>query len=316
MLKFFKKTALFFFTILALNACEEPANNKTPTSPPEVEVKPPAPQSLQKDCEIKGAILKGNRKLVKERNTLVCIVADDSVKDKRGKNSHRILEIYNTNTCKLIKREVLPENISSDFPYQIADIIYNNNSHLVAIKGYGEIYCYDVEHHTLLQPMIPSFLSERIAADAQSGSIKHLEVWENYLIGYAEDIGAFVFDMTDTQHPKPLLPAAEYDLSDGEGEDFASLFFLKSENGNTFQAIAPDYDYDENKFQVNALFETPKNMNISIPKNVKNNRFIVLNIKDKGTFVVDMENRKNINLPKKMKNKTTKEILNWLKKNQ
>lgn len=313
MSRFFKKIAFICFLFFCISSCRESSNADANTSTnTTTEVKtPPTTQPIpkvteKKDCEIKGKILEGNQKIVDGKNTLVGIVADE-------KGSHRKIEIYNTSTCELIKSEILPINISADFPYMIADIIYNKNSHLVAIKGYGVVYCYDVENQKLLEALIPDFLNERIAVDASSGSIKHLEVWENYLIGYAQDIGAFVFDLTDTTNPKNLLPAAEFDLSEGEGEDFASLFFLKSQNGNTYQAISPNYDYDNFKFQVNPLFETPKTVNISIPKNVRNNRFIILKMKDKNVFAVDMETQKNVALPDQIKSKTNKEILNWLK---
>jgi len=310
---FFEKIVFVTFLFFCISSCEETSNNKSTKEYPKVETPPtsqPIPKVTKKnDCEIKGEILEGNRKLVDGKNTLVCIVADK-------KESHRKLEIYNTSTCELIKTKILPINISPDFPYLIADIIYNKNSHLVAIKGYGAVYCYDVGNQKLMDALIPDFLNERIAADASSGKIKHLEVWENYLIGFAEDIGAFVFDLTDTTQPKNLLPAAEFDLSEGENENFTSLFFLKSQNGNTYQAISPSYDYNDFKFQVNPLFETPKDVNISIPKNVRNNRFIVLNMKNKNVFAVDMETQKNVALPNHIKNKTTHEILNWLKLRQ
>lgn len=263
----------------------------------------------KKDCEINGNILEGNQKLVTSKNTLICISADE-------KGSHRKLDIYNTTNCELIKTEVLPINISPDFPYQIADIIYNKNSHLIAIRGYGSIYCYDVEQQKLMNALIPDFLNERLAADASSGKIKHLEVWENYLIGYAEDIGAFVFDLTNTNEPKNLLPSAEFDLSEGEGEDFSSLFFLKSQNENTYQAISPSYDYDNFKFMVNPLFETPQNVNISIPQKAQNNRFIILKSKDKNVFAVDMATQKNVALPEQIKSKSNQDILTWLKNSQ
>ncbi len=310
---FLQKIIFVSFLLICISSCRESSPNNTPTNnPPEVKT-PSTTQPIptitkKKDCEIQRKILEGNQKLVDGKNTLVCIVADE-------KESHRILEIYNTSTCELIKSEMLPINISPDFPYLIADIIYNKNSHLVAIKGYGAIYCYDVENQKLMDALIPDFLNERIAVDASSGSIKHLEVWENYLIGYATDIGAFVFDLTDTANPKNLLPAAEFDLSEGEGEDFTSLFFLKSQNGkNTYQAISPNYDYDNFKFQINPLFETPKDIEISIPKKDQDNRFIILKLKDKSVFVVDMETQKNVALPDQIKNKTTQEILKWLKK--
>lgn len=320
MMDFIKLFGFFLLVLFCWTSCEEPATTKPPT---EITSQPDAVTTTttiakksppSKDCEITSRILDGNRKLVKDQNTLVCIVADDTTKDKELGDSHRILEVYNTGNCELIYKKILPVNSSPDFPYTIADIIYNKNSNLIAIKGYASVFCYDVKNQKMLEELIPDFLNERIAADAQSGQIKHLEVWENYLIGYCNDIGAFAFDLTDIKTPKVLLPSAEYDLSDGEGEDFSSLFFLKSENENTFQAIAPNYDYDENKFNVNVLFDVPKKMNVNLPKSRSNNRFVVLKTQDKSTFAIDMKSQKKVDLSDDIKGKTTAEILKWLEK--
>lgn len=310
MFKFLYKTVLTSFIFLCFIACEESKPNNTPpiTSTTEQPISKPILKKA-KDCEIKSKILEGNRKIIKEINAIVCIVADST-----KESNHRILEVYNTTNCELEKREILPFDLKVDFPYLMADIIYNNNSHLVAIRNHKKVYCYDVDNHNLLDPLIPDFLNERFAVDAQSGNIQHLEVWENYLIGYVQDGGAFVFDVSNTDHPKALLPAAEYDLSFGEGEDFSSLFFLKSENGNTYQAIAPSFDFDNDKFLVNTLFETPQDLNINIPKNIRDNRFIIRRSKDGNTFAIDMEAQKNVALPEQIKTQPTKDILNWLKK--
>ena len=204
--------------------------------------------------------------MVKGQHTLICITADSSTYDQQFGESHRVLEIYDTRTCELTNREVLPINSSPDFPYYIADIIFNKNSHLVAIKGFGNLYCYDTKGQKLLQPLVPEYGNKRMAQDAQSGQVKHLEVWENYLIGYALDLGGFVFDLTDVENPKALKPAAEHDLSDGNGEAYSSLFFLKSENENTYQIVAPFYDNENMKFHVNPLFENPKFVAPFVPK--------------------------------------------------
>ena len=154
---FLNKIVFISFIFFCTSSCNEPSNadtNISTNNPSEVKISPttqPIPKVAKKmDCEIKGKILDGNRKLVEGKNTLVCIVADE-------KDSHRKLEIYNISTCEKIKSETLPINISADFPYMIADIIYNKNSHLVAIKGYGAVYCYDVENQKLMDVLIPNF---------------------------------------------------------------------------------------------------------------------------------------------------------------
>lgn len=317
---FFKIIAFSFGLFIGVTACETVNNNNSSQQPSSTKIessdnqtKEIIPEAIpRKDCEIKGKILEGNRKLVKGKNAMVCIVANDSTKDEKLGDSHRVIELYDTRSCNLIKKETLPINVSPDFPYFIADIIYNKNSNLVAIKGHGVVYCYDVNNQKLLEALIPEFKNERIAADAQSGMIKHLEVWENYLIGYAMDIGAFVFDLTDTENAKALLPAAEYDLSLGEGEDFSSLFFLRSNKSeSTYQAILPNY---EGSFNINPLFDAPKNVNPTLSKNVSDNRFIVLKNQDGTPYAIDMESQKNVALPSEVKGQSTQEILKWLKK--
>lgn len=302
----FQKIIFYLFVICLLSSCQETVTKTDST------------KNENKTCQPKGKILDGNQKLVKDQHTLICITADDTTHDKQFGDSHRVLEIYDTRTCKLINREVLPINRSPDFPYYIADIIFNKNSHLVAIKGFGNLYCYDTKGQKLLQPLVPKFMNERVGQDAQSGQVKHLEVWENYLIGYALDFGGFVFDLTDVRNPKTLKPAAEYDLSNGNKEAFSSLFFLKSENEETYQIIAPFYDNEEMRFYVNSLFENPKFVSPFVPKEDEENRFVVIRTQEKPpqTIVVDMNKQSQLEVPKDIASQKAQVILDWLNENK
>ena len=301
-----------FFVIILLCSCQETVTEPIKSDVQNVE------KAKKETCQPKGKVLEHNQKLVKDQHTLICITADSTTHDKQFGESHRVLEVYDTRTCTVINREVLPVNMSPDFPYYIADIIFNKNSHLVAIKGFGNVYCYDAKGQKLLEPLVPEYVNERVVQDAQSGQVKHLEVWENYLIGYASDLGGFVFDLSDVENPKALKPAIEYDLSDGEGEDFSSLFFLKSENEKTYQIIVPFYDNEEMKFNVNALFETPKFVSPFIPKNNSDNRFVVIRTQEKPsqTIVVDMNKQSQLEVPKEVSSQKAQVILDWLQKNK
>jgi len=284
----------FFFAICLLSSCQEDTSK---THSAKIE---------NKSCQPQGKVLDGNQKLVKDQQTLICITADDTTRDKQFGDSHRVLEIYDTRTCKLINREVLPVNRSPDFPYYIADIIFNKNSHLVAIKGFEKLYCYDTKGQRLLEPLVPEFVNEQMAQDAQSGQVKHLEVWENYLIGYALDMGGFVFDLTDVEKPKALKPA------------YSSLFFLKSENENTYQVIAPFYDYEAMKFYVNPLFENPKLVSPIVSKENSDDRFVVIRTEENPaqTFVVDMNKQRQLEVPKNIASQKAQVILDWLNENK
>lgn len=297
---------ILFFAICLLYSCQEDAS-KTDSAKTE-----------NKTCQPKGKILDGNQKLVKDHHSLICIIADETTHDKKFGESHRVLEVYDIRTCKVINREVLPINRSPDFPYYIADIIFNKNSHLVAIKGFENLYCYDTKGQRLLKSLVPEFVNERMGQDAQSGQVKHLEVWENYLIGYALDMGGFVFDLSDVENPKALKPAVEHDLSDGNKEAYSSLFFLKSENEDTYQVIAPFYDNANMKFYVNPLFENPKFISPVVSKENSDNRFVVIRTEENPsrTMVVDMNKQVQLNVPKDIATQNAQAILDWLNENK
>jgi len=306
---FLKKISILLLITCCFFTCEEPTNN-TPTKPTTENSKPkPTPP---KDCEIQGTTLEGNRIHFANQNKWVCIVATDSTRDEKLGDSHRILQVYNAQNCQLLHSVKLPVNRSPDFPYYIADLIFNKSSNLVAIKGHQSIFCYDVKNKKLLDELKPTFLNKRIGVDASSGMIKHLEVWENYLIGYAQDFGVFVFDLTDLAAPKALLPSAEFDVR--EGEQFTSLFLLQSQNGELHQAILPSFNFENRKLNVNPLFEAPQNVKSTIPKNVSDNRFIVLKNSEGIAFAIDMKEQKNVALPDDLKKGDVGDILSWLKK--
>ncbi len=286
---------------------EQPADYQEDTSTPVEKPKQP-------DCEIDGTVLDGNVFWAKEANVLVCIVAGEETKDEDYGDSHRILEIYDGNNCELIEKQVLPVNVSPDFAYKIADRTYNKLNQMVAIKGFDQIYCYDAKNRKLTAPLKPQFINERYAEDAQSGMIKHLEVWENYLIGYAVDMGVFVFKLNGAE-ARNVEPFAEFEIS--EGERYHSLFMLQSEN-NTYQALIPDYDANGN-FTINPMLNQPKNMVTQMNKRFRDNRYIILKeILGDGTqtpIAVDMKNKTKVELPEAIKSMKNTEIIDWIKAN-
>jgi len=268
------------------------------------------PLKQQQKCKINGEVLEDNELWLKDQGRLVCIMADSTTYDPAYGMSHRILEVYNTYTCSVDLKLTLPVNKSPDFPYFLADINYNNDSKIVAIKAAKTIYCLDLETKKMLPLMKPAFKNTRESVDASSGNIIRLELWEDFLIGYAQDSGTFVFDLSPKSGPIPVLPFAEYKLSDTR---FNSLFLLTSENKNA-QAILPNYDWEEEIFSINPIFKTPVPINRDVQKSALNNQFLVLRQTDgKNALLVDMKARKNKTLPKELLNKTTKEILTWAK---
>lgn len=264
------------------------------------------------NCEIGGTVMEGNEIWIRELNILVAITADSTTYDEDFGDSHRILEVYNTGNCEQIDRRELPVNVSPDFPYFLAEITYNNDSELVGIRGANTIYVYDVSKRELLPQLKPQFLSQRLAEDAQSGNILRLEVWEHFLIGFAEDQGTFAFDLSNEGTPQAVLPIAEFKVNENE---YQSLFSFSSEDGKV-QLALPTYEQEADQFSINALYSSPQDINTTIAANARNNRYIVLRNKaDNKAVAIDLQERQLIDLPANVATQGVQQVLQWVRNN-
>lgn len=263
------------------------------------------------NCEVAGEVLDGNQLWIRDKEVLATIVADSATLDPDMGESHRILEIYDTKTCQKIDRHILPVNFSPDYPYYLAQMNYNNAHQIVGVRGLSAVFVYDVENKKLLPELTPEYKAERFGEDAQSGMIQRLEVWEKYLIGYAQDYGAFVFDISDSNDPKAMMPFAEVRKSD---ESYASLFLLPSADGGV-QLIVPSYDATEGEFSINPLLDSPSQMNTNVPASARNNRFLVLRESNdaRTPVAIDLLEHKRVDLPADIAAKNTQEILAWMR---
>ena len=316
-----------FFLICVLFACSEPvstgnsaeqtstvASNKTDKEELRPKDADHISQTLkqQQKCKVVGEVLEDNELWLKDQGKLICIMADSSTYDANLGMSHRILEVFNTYTCDLELKLTLPVNISPDFPYFLADINYNNNSKIVAIKAAKTVYCFDLTTKKMLPLLTPTFKTKRAAADPSSGTIIRLELWEDFLVGYAQDKGTFVFNLNAEKNAKPVLPFAEFQLGE---TNFNSLFLLPSEN-NKYQAILPGFDWEEEVFSINPIFKVPLAIQTTVQKSALDNPYIVLREKENNkALLVDMREMKNKALPEALLDKSTKEILAWAKDN-
>lgn len=275
---------------------------------------PTAP--VQPTCNIAGTVLDGNRFWASDENLILAIAADEETKDPDLGDSHRILEVYDGSTCEQVFKEILPVNLSADYPYYLADLTYNKVSHLIAIRGFDNIFVFDLASRKLSGPLAPKFLNQRFVEDAQSGAITRMEVWENYLIGFAASIGPFVFDLRNPDKPESVLPLAEYEVE--KGSRYNSLFLLKSlDEANGYQALLPTYNYETEEFKINPLFQKPRNIEVHINKKFKNNRYLVLKELLGGTksapVAIDMGKMELVELPANIAEKKDAEIIAWMK---
>jgi len=296
-----KKYIFLIGLLLFAFACNEEAASSNVNSSDK-------PQSVTKEnklkrppnCKLSGKVLNKNQLWLKEHQQLFCIAATKSTKDKQFGNSHRMVQVIGAD-CNLLFEQELPVNRSPDFPYYIADINYSHQNRLIAIKGFDKIYCYDAERKKMLAPLQPQFANAELI-DAQSGRILHLELWEQYLVGFAQDLGTFVFDLNEPEKASPVIPMTA---------NTASLFALSSED-NLVQIIAPRYDIQKKTFEVNPLLEEPEAIDTQTTILDNQKKYAIVSAADKK-ILIDLSKQTSRVIPNNIQNKKDKEIFNWAK---
>lgn len=258
-------------------------------------------------CPVSGTILPGNRFYASQRGLLVYLLADSTTYDSGLGDSHRVLEVFRAEDCERLDREVLPIDRSPDFAYQLADITYNNVKNQLGIKGFSRIYCYDLAQLQLLPGVEPTFLKPRDAVDAQSGLIRKLEVWENYLMGYAQDYGPFAFRLREGRAPEPVLPEAEYLENGGR---YHALFILSS-SGKREQVIVAFYDRQAGQLRVEPLFGAPQPLPGRQLMLTPGQQFALL-LYDSERTAVDLATARVVSLPSQLEGASSEAIMEYL----
>ena len=262
------------------------------------------------NCKVEGEVLENNQKWIPERDRLIAIVADKSTEDPDFGESHRLVRVYDSEACEVIFKQELPVNVSPDYPYYLMGVD-SMDRRLVGILGTGQFYVYDLDNNLISPALKPQFKGQRYLDDAQSGNILQMETIGRYVVGYSEDIGPFVYNLTIPKSPKQEQPIAEYKVSE---RDFSSLFLLKAEEGKQY-AILPEYNAENRSFALNTLTEEATPMSSQLTKSGKDTRYVVLRTTGtKPTAVaVDMQTKKRIALPAAIATKNTQEVLAWVK---
>lgn len=261
-------------------------------------------------CDVDGKLLEENQYTDPELDLYVVIKADSSTHDPKLGASHRILEVYASTSCELLQREVLPVNVSPDFPYYMAQINYNNISQMLAIYSTEEVYLYDLSQQRLNGPFRPIFPSERYGVDAQSGHIQQLEMWEDYLVGYEQDYGAFAFKLKADGTAEPVLPLVEHE---NETQQFHQLFALASAGGGQ-QLLLPSYDRRSNTFKINPVFDEPIPLKMEDMRTAQNKRFVLLQDQRprRDAIVLDLLEHKRRSLPGDINRADDDDIVDWM----
>ncbi|MCB0639414.1 MAG: hypothetical protein KDC54_22465, partial [Lewinella sp.] len=259
-------------------------------------------------CDIPGEVLEGNQLWLPEYDLIAVVKADDTTNDEDYGPGHRLLELYRGSDCERLFRQELKVSGSPDFPYYLGDIQYNKTSGLLGVRGFYDVYVCALADGYTLTGLTPEFRGGRESDDPQSGMIKHLEVWESYLMGYAEDFGPFAFDCGNPEDIEPLLPFAEW--QDGETGEFHSMFLVPSD-GEIRQAVMPYLDPETGDFQLFPLFERPQAISTNVPNSARNNRFLVLRGAggNEAVYALDLGTRTRVNLPADVASQPTQQIL-------
>ncbi|MCB0704269.1 MAG: hypothetical protein KDC34_03130 [Saprospiraceae bacterium] len=226
-----------------------------------------------------------------------------------GVTARRLLEVYETLNCILVDRVLLPPNSSPDYPYYLAEINYNQSSQILGIRGFDQIFFYDMQHEELLGPISPVFKNPRNMVDAQSGMIQHMELWEHYLIGYCQDQGTFVFDLSYPTAPSSVLPMAEYKQDAG---NFAQLFLIPTVPAGHYQLLLPK-KLDGNGLVANPLLKMPLPLKTEITEGAQNNQYIILREKDNKAIAIDMKAGSLVELSNELSSATNAQILDFLR---
>lgn len=281
---------------------------------PSVATEVPEPmEELQANhnCTIEGELLDGNQQWFQAKTRLVSIVANEQTYDEALGESHRYFVVQNTENCQEVFSETLPVNLSPDYPYYLTSID-SLEGELVGIIGTNQFFVYDVMNNTLSQPLRPNFKGERYQEDAQSGMIVALETWGKYIVGYAEDEGVFAYNMTIPRSPKQVEPMAEYEKAN---ENYTSLFLLKAAEDDQ-QALVPNYNANDRKFDLNPMLEAAQPIAQQMTKSAKNEQYVILRLdnKSKTAVAIDMQTGNRIALPDELTSKSDAEIRAWLSK--
>lgn len=225
---------------------------------------------------------------------------------------HWRLEVLDPSTCQSVWSQELP---ASSHPYQLAEIQYNRTSQLIALKANNQVLVADAANRKLLPPLEPSFLQPRTPKGEESGQIQRLEVWENYLMGYALDYGIFVFDLTEPEKPRAVLPAMEYQPEVGAAN---ALFLLPIAPGDRSQLVVPEYVPDANALLAHPLLDTVQPLIAEIKDVPRNSRYVVLRpqayagSEPVAPLAVDLVGRQTRQVPASLSAAPAAEILKWL----
>lgn len=308
-------------SFLLLVGCEEetapgtttdPTTTLTPSDTDTASTVAPAPIPLpdDHDCEIAGIADRNDEFWVRPAQVLVGVLNEDG-----GENLVSRVKALDTRTCEEIFNSTLPAN-EGGYAYYLARPQYNSSNRLVGIHGFNRVYVYDAERNKLSPQLRPEFQNTRVMSDAQSGAIERLEIWEDYIFGYATDMGVFALDLTDADEPKPLLPFADHKAPD---DTYGSAFLLPQNDGKA-QILVPRWDFQKSELDMNPIFDRPVRVSTDAAAAARNNQYLVIyefdDAGNRSPVALDMRRRERVPLPETVAKQNVSGILQHLRRNR
>lgn len=217
-------------------------------------------------------------------NRHIDFIAQERVFLRPDEEDNWLVEVYHLYTCQRKAMYAIPPNEPAEAPYYLANLNYNNAHRQLAIRGTRSFYLLDLSAGQLSEAITPSF-PEELLSDASSGMIRHLEVWENYLVGALSDGACFVYELSD-KGTKIVEAAAVYT---SKGAVPQALFLIPNDTGH-YQAILPTLNGSESGFEVRPVFDHPLLLDTTALIYAAGSPY--LRIKERGgnTIGIDMRN--------------------------
>lgn len=311
-----RKLALPFVAVLLLFACESeptPQEYTEQTGVDTLAVLPaenldPLPETH--DCTIEGVMDEAEQFWVRPAQVLVGLVHTENADG----TLRSTLKAMDTRTCTEINSIQLPSP-GTEAVYYLAEPQYNSSNRLVGIFADRDIYVYDAEQNRLSPKINPTFRSERMMGDAETGAIQKLIVLEDFLLGYAADQGAFVVSIDDAGGPENLLPLAEY-AQPNTGR-YHAAFALPQSDGRQ-QLLLPEWVENTFEMDLHPVFDEPVELLDNATEGARNNRHFVLYraLPNGGreAIALDLQEHTRVELPDNIANQTVGVILQYLRR--
>ncbi len=285
--------ALMLVFLFSCEAGDGDADTEATPPAPDTTAITAAPQTYAsratlQTCEPEGEILPGNS-FDKFPPYLLTIAAhaDETTP------AHRYVDLYDRQTCERIAHHLLPQDGSDDYPYYLANLQYIRFTRVAGIRGDRTVVGFDIDRREALPPVTPDFGKLDRVIGPDFGRIVHLEALEQFLIGYAQEAGSFIYRIEEGKLDQ-LQPLATGPVRGEEAP--RRLFVLDHRQDGTSYLCVPTYDMEEGSFRPDMIFPAAVNLRAGASRQLNKN-FARVQLADGTLYLVDLRNGRLLDTP-------------------